>query len=73
MVPGNVRAQCSIARLAKRRESLREQRLADFAILPNAVSRTFVLDGTNGNHEKSSRATSDKHKAELLVRMPQSQ
>ena len=32
MVPGNVRAHCSIVRLAKRRESLGVQSLADLTI-----------------------------------------
>ena len=41
MVPGRDRILCSIARLAQRREGLGEQRLADFAILPHAVSRGF--------------------------------
>ena len=32
---------CSITRLAKRREGLGEQHLADFAILPHAVGGSF--------------------------------
>ena len=39
MVPWELRAHCSIVRLAKRREGLGQQHLADFAILPHAVSR----------------------------------
>ena len=37
MVPWKVRAHCSIVRLAKRREGLGQQRLADFATLPSAA------------------------------------
>ena len=39
MVPWELRAHCSIVRLAKRREGFGEQHLPDFAILPHAVSR----------------------------------
>ena len=38
MVPREVRAHCSIVRLAKRREGLGGQHLADFAIPPHAAS-----------------------------------
>ena len=38
MVLWELRAHCSIVRLAQRREGLGEQSLADFAILPHAVS-----------------------------------
>ena len=39
MVPWEFGAHCSIVCLAKGREGLGEQHLADFAILPNAFSR----------------------------------
>ena len=41
MVPGKVRTHCFIARLARRREGLGEQRLADFTILPHGVRWRF--------------------------------
>ena len=41
MVPWELRAHCSIARLANRREGLAEQHLEDFVILPHAVSGGF--------------------------------
>ena len=39
MVPGEARVRCSIARLAKRREGLGVQSLADLANLPLAGRR----------------------------------
>ena len=41
MVPGKVRTHCFIVRLARRREGLGEQRLADFTILPHGVRWRF--------------------------------
>ena len=43
MVPREVRAHCSIVRLAKRREGLGVQSLADLANLPLTGYRAFVL------------------------------
>ena len=45
MVPREVRAHCSIVRLAKRREGFGEQSLADVANLPLTGRGAFVLDG----------------------------
>ena len=46
MVPRWARAQCSIVRLARGRESLGGQRMADILILPPSGCGTLVLDGT---------------------------
>ena len=53
MVPRKAKGNCSIVRLAKRREGLGVQRLADLANLPHASSGGFVLDGTKCFHDKS--------------------
>ena len=45
MVPGKVRTHCSIACLARRRESLGEKRLAGPATLPHAVRWGFRAPG----------------------------
>ena len=47
MVPGEVRAHCSIVRLAKLRESFGEQSLADLANLALTGRGAFVLEGAN--------------------------
>ena len=52
MVPREIRAHCSIVRLAKRREGLGVQSLADLANLPLTGCRAFVLDGTKRFHDK---------------------
>ena len=46
MVPREVRAHCSIVRLAKPHEGFGEQSLADLANLPLTGGGAFVLDGT---------------------------
>ena len=57
MVPGKVRAHCSIVRLAKGRESLGVQSLADHSNLPLIGCRAFVLDGTKLFHDKTQGRT----------------
>ena len=49
---------------AKRREGLGEQRLADVAILPNAVCRSFRRNQQLSR--QTSRAASDKHNVDLI-------
>ena len=46
MVPRLARAQCSKVRLARGRESLGGQRMADTLILPLSSCGALVLDGT---------------------------
>ena len=51
MVPEKVRAHCSIVRLAKRRERLGVQSLADHTHLPLISCTVSVLDGTKHSHD----------------------
>ena len=60
MVPREVRAHCSIVRLAKRHEGFGEQSLADLANLPLTGGGAFVLDGTKRFYDKNQGRTVQK-------------
>ena len=70
---GSEEPHCSIMRLAKRREGPGGQRLADFAILPHAVSRSFRAWRNRGLSRGVFLRKVKQPKCRILENKPQTQ